>query len=67
MVNGEAPENTKHKILFENLTPLVPNQPALSLERDIRGEENVTSRVIDMIAPIGRGQRALVSGQPEKW
>lgn len=64
MVNGEAPENTKHKILFENLTPLFPTKP-LTLERDIRGEENVTSRVIDMIAPIGRGQRGLLVASPK--
>jgi transcription termination factor Rho len=63
-VNGEAPENTKHKILFENLTPLFPTIP-LILERDIRGEENITSRVIDMIAPIGRGQRGLLVASPK--
>ena len=64
MVNGEAPENTKHKILFENLTPLFPTVP-LTLERDIRGEENITSRVIDMIAPIGKGQRGLLVASPK--
>ncbi len=64
MVNGEAPENTKNKILFENLTPLFPTIP-LTLERDIRGEENITSRVIDMIAPIGRGQRGLLVASPK--
>ncbi len=63
-VNGEPPENTKHKILFENLTPLFPTSP-LVLERDIRGEENVTSRVIDMIAPIGKGQRGLIVASPK--
>jgi transcription termination factor Rho len=63
-VNGEAPENTKHKILFENLTPLFPTVP-LTLEREIRGEENITSRVIDMIAPIGKGQRALLVASPK--
>jgi transcription termination factor Rho len=63
-VNGESPENTKHKILFENLTPLFPTQP-LVLERDIRGEENITSRVIDMIAPIGKGQRGLLVASPK--
>ncbi len=63
-VNGESPENTKHKILFENLTPLFPTKP-LTLERDIRGEENITGRVIDMIAPIGRGQRALLVASPK--
>ncbi len=63
-VNGEAPENTKHKILFENLTPLFPTVP-LTLEREIRGEENITSRMIDMIAPIGRGQRAVLVASPK--
>jgi len=63
-VNGEAPENTKHKILFENLTPLFPTRP-LTLERDIKGAENITSRVIDMIAPIGRGQRGLLVASPK--
>ncbi|HSI37645.1 MAG TPA: transcription termination factor Rho [Methylotenera sp.] len=64
MVNGEAPENTKHKILFENLTPLFPTIP-LTLERDIKGVENITSRVIDMIAPIGKGQRGLLVASPK--
>jgi transcription termination factor Rho len=63
-VNGESPDSTKHKILFENLTPLFPTQP-LTLERDIRGEENITGRVIDMIAPIGKGQRALLVASPK--
>ena len=63
-VNGESPENTKHKILFENLTPLFPTDP-LILERDIKSEENITGRVIDMIAPIGKGQRALLVAPPK--
>ena len=63
-VNFEPPEAAKHKILFENLTPLHPNQ-CLKLERDIRGEENITSRVIDMIAPIGKGQRGLLVAPPK--
>ena len=63
-VNNEAPENTKHKILFENLTPLFPTIP-LTLERDINGEENITSHVIDMIAPIGKGQRGLIVASPK--
>lgn len=64
IINGEAPENTKHKVLFENLTPLFPTEP-LILERDIKGKENITSRVIDMIAPIGRGQRGLLVASPK--
>lgn len=63
-INGEAPENCKHKILFENLTPLHPNE-CLRLERDMRGEENITGRVIDMIAPIGKGQRGLIVSPPK--
>ncbi|MBS1136396.1 MAG: rho [Proteobacteria bacterium] len=63
-VNSEPPENSKHKILFENLTPLHPTEH-MRLERDIRGEENVTSRVIDMIAPIGKGQRGLLVSPPK--
>jgi len=63
-INSEPPEASKHKILFENLTPLHPNQP-LKLEREMRGEENITSRVIDMIAPIGKGQRGLIVSPPK--
>ncbi|MCW0201450.1 MAG: transcription termination factor Rho, partial [Rhodanobacter thiooxydans] len=63
-VNSEPPEATKHKILFENLTPLHPTE-TLVLERDMRGEENTTSRVIDMIAPIGKGQRGLLVAPPK--
>ncbi|KPC54813.1 transcription termination factor Rho [Amantichitinum ursilacus] len=63
-VNDEPPENSKHKILFENLTPLFPTR-RLQLERDIRGEENRTGRIVDMIAPIGRGQRGLLVAPPK--
>ena len=63
-VNGEPPENSKHKILFENLTPLFPTEQ-FKLERDIRSEENITSRIIDLIAPIGKGQRALLVAPPK--
>ena len=63
-INGLPPEDNKHKIMFENLTPLFPNQQ-MKLERDIKGEENITGRVIDIIAPIGKGQRALIVAQPK--
>ncbi len=63
-VNNEPPENSKHKILFENLTPLHPTE-VLKLEREIKAEENITSRVIDMIAPIGKGQRGLLVASPK--
>jgi len=63
-VNGEAPEASKNKILFENLTPLHPDE-AFKLERDIKAEENTTGRVIDIIAPIGKGQRGLIVSPPK--
>ncbi|KAG0190210.1 hypothetical protein DFQ28_002344 [Apophysomyces sp. BC1034] len=63
-VNGQPPEASKHKIMFENLTPLHPNKP-LALERDMRGEESITGRIIDMIAPIGKGQRGLLVASPK--
>mgnify|MGYP001197184496 FL=1 len=63
-INNGPPEAAKNKILFENLTPLHPDKP-LKLERDIRAEENVTSRVIDIIAPIGKGQRGLLVASPK--
>ena len=63
-VNGQPPESLKHRILFENLTPLHPDEH-LKLERDIRCDENLTGRVIDMIAPIGKGQRALIVASPK--
>ncbi len=63
-VNNEPPENAKRKILFENLTPLFPTE-RLVLERDIKSEENITGRVIDLIAPIGKGQRGLLVASPK--
>src|SRR5574343_143537 len=64
-VNGLTPEENKHKLMFENLTPLFPKEP-FKLERDnFKGEENVTGRIIDLIAPIGKGQRALLVAQPK--
>ena len=63
-INGQPPEACKTKILFENLTPLHPTEH-LKLERDIRAEENITSRIIDIVAPIGKGQRALIVSPPK--
>jgi transcription termination factor Rho len=63
-VNSQPPEASKHKILFENLTPLHPNE-LLKLERDIKAEENISSRIIDIIAPIGKGQRGLIVSPPK--
>ncbi len=63
-VNGLPPEALKHRILFENLTPLFPNEHIV-LERDDRSKENITGRLIDIIAPIGKGQRALLVASPK--
>ncbi len=63
-VNGGQPEDNKHKVMFENLTPLFPKEQ-MRLERDIKGEENITGRIIDIIAPIGKGQRALLVAPPK--
>jgi len=63
-INGQLPEASKNKILIENLTPLFPDEP-LKLERDMKGEENITGRVIDMISPIGKGQRGLLVASPK--
>jgi len=64
-VNDGPPENNKHKVMFENLTPLFPKEQ-MKLEREnFKGEENVTGRIIDIIAPIGKGQRALLVAPPK--
>ncbi|TDR29089.1 transcription termination factor Rho [Hydromonas duriensis] len=63
-VNGLAPEHTKHRILFENLTAIHPDT-LLPLERDIQSQENITSRIIDIVSPIGLGQRGLIVAQPK--
>ena len=63
-VNDEPPENSKNKILFENLTPLFPDERFV-MERDIKSEENLTGRIIDIVAPIGKGQRGLIVSPPK--
>ena len=63
-VNGDSPESNKHKVMFENLTPLFP-KVQMKLEQDTKAEDNITGRVIDIIAPIGKGQRALIVAQPK--
>ncbi|UOO89412.1 transcription termination factor Rho [Vitreoscilla massiliensis] len=66
IINGDDPEKCKHKILFENLTPLFPTRQ-FKLEREGKNKEdkNVTSRAIDLVAPIGFGQRALLVAPPK--
>ncbi|MEY2633035.1 MAG: hypothetical protein RIR00_1689 [Pseudomonadota bacterium] len=63
-INGLPPVNNTNKLMFENLTPLHPTRH-LRLEREIKAEENITNRVIDMIAPIGAGQRGLLVAPPK--
>ena len=63
-VNAGPPEQNKHKVMFENLTPLFPKEQ-MRLEREVKSEENITGRIIDIIAPIGRGQRALIVAPPK--
>ena len=64
-VNGLPAEVNKNKIMFENLTPLFPEEQ-FKLEREnVKSDDNVTSRIIDLIAPIGKGQRALLVAPPK--
>jgi transcription termination factor Rho len=63
-INYEPPENAKNKVLFENLTPLHATE-RLTLERGNGSTEDITARVIDLIAPIGKGQRGLIVSPPK--
>ena len=63
-INGETPDKAKKKILFENLTPLFPNN-RLILEQGTGSNADISSRVIDLTAPIGKGQRGLIVSPPK--
>ncbi|SIT66608.1 transcription termination factor Rho [Ectothiorhodosinus mongolicus] len=63
-INFEAPESAKHKVLFENLTPLHPNQ-RMRVERGNGSTEDITARIIDIVAPFGKGQRGLIVSPPK--
>jgi len=63
-INFDAPENAKTKVLFENLTPLFANQ-RLTLECGNGSTEDITARVIDLVSPIGKGQRGLIVSPPK--
>ena len=63
-INMDAPENARGKILFENLTPLFPTR-RLILEQGNGSTEDLTARIIDLIAPIGMGQRGLIVSPPK--
>ena len=62
-INFEDPEKTRHKVHFDNLTPLYPNE-RLKLEVDDPTRKDMSARVIDIVAPIGKGQRALIVAPP---
>ncbi|MBP8111540.1 MAG: transcription termination factor Rho, partial [Agitococcus sp.] len=63
-INYDSPENARNKILFENLTPLFPTS-RLILELGNGSTEDLTARVIDLVAPIGKGQRSLIVAPPK--
>ncbi len=63
-INGEPPEASKSKVLFENLTPLFPRK-MFRLERGNGSTEDITGRILDLIAPVGRGQRGMIVSQPK--
>jgi transcription termination factor Rho len=63
-INFQAPDEAKNKILFENLTPLHPDD-RLRLEQENGSSEDLTARVIDLISPIGKGQRGLIVSPPK--
>jgi len=63
-VNFDKPENSRNKILFENLTPIHPNQ-RMVMERGNGSTEDITARVLDLASPIGKGQRGLIVAPPK--
>ena len=62
-INFEAPEKARHKVAFENLTPLYPEE-RLTMEVDDPTIKDKSARVIDLVAPIGKGQRSLITAPP---
>jgi transcription termination factor Rho len=63
-VNFDKPENSRNKILFENLTPIHPDE-RLRLESGSGSTEDITARILDLVAPIGKGQRGLIVAPPK--
>jgi transcription termination factor Rho len=63
-INFDKPESVRNKILFENLTPLFPDERLL-MEAGNGSTEDITSRIIDLVAPMGKGQRALIVSPPK--
>ncbi len=63
-INGEPPEASKNQVLFENLTPLFPRE-AFHLERGNGSSEDITGRILDLVSPVGKGQRGLIVSPPK--
>lgn len=63
-INFEPPENCRNKVLFENLTPLFPDE-RLNLQIGNGSTEDLTARVIDLVSPVGKGQRGLIVAPPK--
>jgi len=63
-INYDSPENTRNKIAFENLTPLHPNERFI-MERGNGSTEDITARIIDLMSPVGKGQRGLIVSPPK--
>ena len=63
-INFDQPDNVKHKVLFENLTPLHA-ESRITLERGNGSTEDITARIIDLVSPIGKGQRGLIVSPPK--
>lgn len=63
-INYDSPEQTRNKVLFENLTPLHPDE-RIVMQRGNGSTEDITARVIDLVSPIGKGQRGLIIAPPK--
>ncbi|MCB1641059.1 MAG: Rho termination factor N-terminal domain-containing protein, partial [Xanthomonadales bacterium] len=63
-INDQPPESKKNQILFENLTPYYPTQ-RLTLERGNGSSEDITGRIMDLVSPVGKGQRGLIVSPPK--
>ncbi|NVK33574.1 MAG: transcription termination factor Rho [Rhodobacteraceae bacterium] len=62
-INFEDPDKARHKVHFDNLTPLYPDE-RFKMEMDESGKKDLSSRIIDLVAPLGKGQRALITAPP---
>jgi len=62
-INFEDPDKARHKVHFDNLTPLYPNE-RFKMELEVQHGKDMTPRIIDLVAPLGKGQRALVTAPP---